>query len=336
MKSTSVVVDRALLITGLVHARSASLGGCNVLQTLSKDYDQILYEPRGVSALRSIFPTLIGEGTRCVAINVLDEVDLGSVGIAALREWIVSARQLKNISAIIEEQRLLYSDWNDAQADELLEYSLRLALIARKLQADVAVAALRFKLLTCMFETVADASSNSLTTISLEPLAHGNVRLVHQMGQRGAEGDRRKRIFISYSHLDQRWLELLLTHLQPFARKEDIKVWSDRDLPPAALWEQELNVAISAASVAVPIVSANYLASEYVTSVELPALVAAVPERGLRLVWFLASAAAFDKSPLAKIQAAHTPLRPLDSVSVPRRNQVMTEIARSVEAALMD
>jgi tetratricopeptide (TPR) repeat protein len=55
------------------------------------------------------------------------------------------------------------------------------------------------------------------------------------------------KIFISYSHKDKKWLDLLLTHLKPSVRAADIDCWEDTRLRPGDDWLAEIRRALQAA-----------------------------------------------------------------------------------------
>ena len=81
-------------------------------------------------------------------------------------------------------------------------------------------------------------------------------------------------VFVSYAHEDVDLLERFRVVLKPLIRAGRLEVWADRDIGVTRVWRTEIDDAMSRAEVAVLLVSADFLASDYVMDVELPRLVA--------------------------------------------------------------
>lgn len=92
-------------------------------------------------------------------------------------------------------------------------------------------------------------------------------------------------VFISYSHKqeDERWKDRLLTMLQPAIRKQQITAWHDRQIETGERWEEDILAAIAKADVAVLLITADFLASEYITETEVPAMLEHYNAGSLRL-----------------------------------------------------
>jgi hypothetical protein len=93
----------------------------------------------------------------------------------------------------------------------------------------------------------------------------------------------RSQIFISYSHADRTWLARLRKQLSPLERREELDVWADTNLTPGDLWRDEIEAALERAKVAILIITTDFLASTFITQVELPALLAAAQKGGCRI-----------------------------------------------------
>ena len=125
----------------------------------------------------------------------------------------------------------------------------------------------------------------------------------------------RDKVFISYSHKDQAWLEQLQTMMKPFVRSGAILPWADTMIHTGADWREQIQTALTTAKVGVTLVSPNFLASDFIAEVELPALLTAAAEEGVQVCWILVSACLHETSGLSRFQAAHDISRPLDSLT---------------------
>jgi formylglycine-generating enzyme required for sulfatase activity len=91
-------------------------------------------------------------------------------------------------------------------------------------------------------------------------------------------------VFISYSHKDEAEKEALLTHLGGLQRTGLIQAWSDDWLGPGATWEQDIEQVMAQARIAVLLITAHFLDSEFIMEREVPALLAR--QQGGELVIF--------------------------------------------------
>ena len=94
----------------------------------------------------------------------------------------------------------------------------------------------------------------------------------------------RRTVFVSYSHDDGPWLERIRPHLRPLERSGTLEFWDDTRIRPGSDWRAEIRDALSRARIAILLVSPVYLASEFVLSEELPAILDAAQRSGTRIV----------------------------------------------------
>lgn len=102
-------------------------------------------------------------------------------------------------------------------------------------------------------------------------------------------GPRRKRkVFISYSHSDAKYLDegnkhSLLSYLKAL-EKEGVECWFDRGIRPGDYWDEAIRANIESADVALVLVSQAFLNSDYCNTVEVKAFIEKQKERGLRIL----------------------------------------------------
>ena len=72
------------------------------------------------------------------------------------------------------------------------------------------------------------------------------------------------KIFISYSHKDEAWKDRLVSHLGVLAKQGTLEVWDDRRIAAGDDWQTEIEQAIETCHIAVLLISADFLASDFI------------------------------------------------------------------------
>jgi tetratricopeptide (TPR) repeat protein len=92
-----------------------------------------------------------------------------------------------------------------------------------------------------------------------------------------------RRVFISYAHADDRQRAALCAHLSPLETNGVLLKWVDTHIRPASEWEAEILAELDRAEIILLLVSADFLASEYCRTREMP-MALERHERGQALV----------------------------------------------------
>src|ERR1051326_6886904 len=100
-------------------------------------------------------------------------------------------------------------------------------------------------------------------------------------------------IFISYNHKDKQHLDRLKIFLRPYERDGKIRVWDDSQIQVGKKWRAEIRKAINSANIAILLVSADFLHSEFIANEELPLLLDAANQRGATILSVILSPCAF-------------------------------------------
>lgn len=140
----------------------------------------------------------------------------------------------------------------------------------------------------------------------------------------------RNRIFISYSHRDSEWIKRLQVHLAPLVRQGLIDRWDDTRIQPGRKWRNEIEDAIDSARVAIMLVSADFLASDFIMEEELPKLLKKAEDEGTIILSVIVGACAFETSDLYEFQAVNPPSKPIEGLTPAEQNQVWATVARTI------
>ncbi len=114
-------------------------------------------------------------------------------------------------------------------------------------------------------------------------------------------------VFISYSHRDKKLMEELLTHLKPYVRSGSVTPWSDKQIAPGLKWPAEIQTARDQSTVAVLLVSPDFLASDFIHDHELGPFLKRAEEGGFKILWVQIRASSYKETRLEAFQAVVSP-----------------------------
>jgi len=144
-------------------------------------------------------------------------------------------------------------------------------------------------------------------------------------------------VFISYSHQDKEWLNRLQVHLKPLGFEGSVRCWDDTQIASGQDWRREIQTAMLSVKVAVLLVSADFLASDFIRTDELPPLLEAAANRGATILPVIISPCGFRRiKSLERFQAANDPDEPLIGMKRVEQERVFDQIAERIRAILME
>jgi len=146
----------------------------------------------------------------------------------------------------------------------------------------------------------------------------------------------RNSVFVSYSHLDKAWLDDLKRHFKPLIRDGNIDFWDDSRIEPSQKWKKEIEVAINRAKVAILLISADFFASDFIDSDELPKLLKAAEEDGTILLNIFLKPCVFQKSRISEFQGMNFPSNPVMKMSELEKEELWTNLVSQVMKHLSD
>jgi hypothetical protein len=141
----------------------------------------------------------------------------------------------------------------------------------------------------------------------------------------------RDNVFISYSHKDKKYLDVLLAHLKPLQRTGCVSAWSDTQIAPSSKWFGEIKAALARTSVAVMLVSSNFLDSDFIHQHELGPLLNEAEGGGVKILWVLIRDCLYQETPLAHYQAVLPPDQPLAKMRAPERDTAWRKVCEAIK-----
>lgn len=138
-------------------------------------------------------------------------------------------------------------------------------------------------------------------------------------------------IFISYSHSDTRCLDRLLVHLKPLERLSILECWSDKKIRVGDKWRTEIARHIDQAAVAVLLLSADFLASDFIANHELPPLLIKAEAKGTRIIPVVLKPCGFHRDrELSSFQCINDPKIPLLALSDIDQERLYDDIVEEI------
>lgn len=142
----------------------------------------------------------------------------------------------------------------------------------------------------------------------------------------------RQQVFISYSHSDLDVLKRIQVHLKPLERHAQIDLWVDSKIKAGEKWEKSIELALSRAKIAILLISADFLASDFIANNELPPLLQAAEREGVKILPLIVKPSRFlrDKN-LSAFQALNDPSRPVMKMPEVEQEELFSRLAEIVE-----
>lgn len=148
---------------------------------------------------------------------------------------------------------------------------------------------------------------------------------------------KRDKVFVSYSHKDKNWLERVQTHLKVLESLDiSVNFWDDTQIKAGMKWRSEIIKGLSAAKVAILLVSTDFMASDFIRKDELPPLLKAAEKDGATILPVILKPCLFNwHKKLAEFQAVNNPAKPLSKLTENEQDEILVRLADRV-AELMD
>lgn len=145
------------------------------------------------------------------------------------------------------------------------------------------------------------------------------------------EKEKHKTVFISYNHEDKEYLKRLNIHLKPFEKSGKIDVWSDTKIKAGERFKEVIQKALEKAAVAILLVSADFLASDFIIDNELPPLLKYAEEKGTVILSVIVKPCLFSLNEnLSQFQSINDPKLPLSKLTDNDKEEVYVIVAEEI------
>jgi GTPase SAR1 family protein len=139
----------------------------------------------------------------------------------------------------------------------------------------------------------------------------------------------RNKVLVSYSHKDKDWLKRVQTHLKVLEHEGiTVNLWDDTKIKAGTKWRDEITKALTAAKVAILLVSTDFLASDFIQTDEIPPLLKAANKDGATILPLILKPCRFTKNAeISTFQAVNDPAKPLSKLEEHEQEEILLELA---------
>jgi tetratricopeptide (TPR) repeat protein len=141
-------------------------------------------------------------------------------------------------------------------------------------------------------------------------------------------------VFYSYAHKDETFRSKLETHLSLLQRQGLIIAWYDRHILPGTDWSQAIDEHLERASVILLLISADFLASDYCSGLEMQRALQRHQANEARVIPILLRPVDWNNAPFAHLQALPTDAKPITTWR--NRDAAFTDVAAGIRRVIED
>jgi hypothetical protein len=124
-------------------------------------------------------------------------------------------------------------------------------------------------------------------------------------------------------------------HLKPYLRKGAFSAWSDKQIEAGSIWFDKIKDALARASIAVLLVSRDFLESDFIDEHELGPLLKEAEAAGVKILWVLILDCSYREARLADHQAVVSPPdKPFAKMRPADRETAWTKVCEEIKRAV--
>jgi hypothetical protein len=123
---------------------------------------------------------------------------------------------------------------------------------------------------------------------------------------------------------------------KPLEREGRIERWDDTRIRPGEQWRAEIEAGLAKAQIAVLLISADFVASDFIAQHELPPLLDAAEQQNTTILCVLLSPSGYQRIPeLARYQAVNSPDETVIDMTKADQERVFDRVAELIEEKLV-
>lgn len=140
--------------------------------------------------------------------------------------------------------------------------------------------------------------------------------------------DKKVRVFLSYSHVDEEFKNKLDIHFAPLKRSNKIETWNDRKLVPGTLFDDEIRKHLCEDEIIILLISADFINSDYCYEIEMMKALERMKNSDAIVIPIILRPCLWKETPLKDIQALPKNGTPISKY--PDADDAYLEIVQSV------
>jgi internalin A len=142
-----------------------------------------------------------------------------------------------------------------------------------------------------------------------------------------------KKVFLSYSKADRNLLDQLSTQLTMMERNGKIQLWDDSDIAPGQQWDNAIKANLAAADVILLLVSADFLATNYIWDVEIAKAIERHDRGEAQVIPIILRPCDWTDAPFGKLNALPQKGKPITKFD--DRDEAWLEVVQGIKKALL-
>jgi anti-anti-sigma factor len=140
------------------------------------------------------------------------------------------------------------------------------------------------------------------------------------------------RIFCSYSHKDEEYLNVLRAWLRGLERRGQITWWHDREIVPGWEWEEEIDKNLRTADIILLLVTSDFMASDYVFEREIDRAIERHKRGEARVIPIIVRPALWKGTSLDRLQALPKDAKPITTWL--NRDEAWLDVVEGIQKAV--